>query len=365
MKPIYIWITTLLLAMGCIGESGGNEKTYQMILGIINDQQPKINRNDDQKSSDLVIQIPTFYVDSISGNDSSGLGTKPAPFRTITKAVLALKNSNIKVIAVAPGTYDGSIGETFPITIPADVNIYGDTDGKGLIGGASSLYAGPPGTTPKTGVTLISGNGIDSSSGRDNVTLTLRNNSQISGFKITNPRPFDSQKMSVTVLLNMLSSAKVNRNTIEGVMGGHGILMDAHGPNAPQFGSNIISGNSIRSNITGIADHTSSASKINKVENNVITQNNVGVMSTQIMLDLGQGPTGSIGGNTFSCNYHQDLEVRSTTTGQALYALNNVWDHMPPTVFHNYSGNGTDIVNYDYSVLVYFAGGSVAPGACN
>ncbi|EMN91268.1 hypothetical protein BUQ74_09965, partial [Leptospira weilii serovar Heyan] len=174
MKQIYIWVTALSLITGCIGENGGNEKTSQMILGIVN-QQSKISINDDRKSSDLIIQIPTFYVDSISGNDSTNPGTKSAPFRTITKAILALKNSSIKVIAVAPGTYDATIGETFPITIPEGVNIYGDINGKGLIGGASSLYAGPPGTTPKTGVTLISGNGADSVSNRDNVTLTLRN----------------------------------------------------------------------------------------------------------------------------------------------------------------------------------------------
>ncbi|AXR68754.1 LIC10774 family surface protein [Leptospira mayottensis] len=363
MKPIYIWITVLLLAIRCTGENGGNEKTSQMILGIVNTQQPKINLNDDQKSSDLIIHIPTFYVDSISGNDSNP-GTKSAPFRTITKAILALKNSNVKVIAVAPGIYDGTIGETFPITIPEGVNLYGDTNGKGLIGGTSSLYAGPPGTTPKTGITLISGNGADNVSGRDNITLTLRNNSQISGFKITNPRQFNPQNLSVTVLLNTINSAKVNRNTIEGVMGGHGILINTNSYNTAHQGGNVISGNSIYSNITGIIDFTLSASQVNKVENNIITRNNIGVETNSIMSDLGQGSTGSVGGNIFSCNYHQDLYL-SSATAKTLYALNNSWDHIPPTVSQSYSGTGTDIVNSDYMVLVYFAGGSIAPEACN
>ncbi|MBF3377265.1 LIC10774 family surface protein [Leptospira borgpetersenii] len=365
MKPIYIWITVLLLAIRCTGEGGGNEKTSQMILGIVNTQQAKINVHDDQKSSDLVIHIPTFYVDSISGNDSTNPGTKSAPFRTITKAILALKNSNVKVIAVAPGIYDGTTGETFPITIPEDVNLYGDTNGKGLIGGASSLYAGPPGTTPKTGITLISGNGADNVSTYDNVTLTLRDNSQISGFKIINPRQFDSQRLSVTVLLNAINSARVNRNTIEGVMGGHGILMNTYGFDPAHEGGNVISGNSIYSNLTGIVEGGSlSASKVNKVENNIITRNNIGVNTNSMRLDLGQGSTGSVGGNIFSCNYHQDLYLTSATA-KTLYALNNSWDHMPPTVSQNYSDNGTDIVNPNYTVLVYFAGGSIAPEACN
>ncbi|EMJ66264.1 MULTISPECIES: DUF1565 domain-containing protein [Leptospira] len=363
MKQIYIWVTALSLITGCIGENGGNEKTSQMILGIVN-QQSKISINDDRKSSDLIIQIPTFYVDSISGNDSTNPGTKSAPFRTITKAILALKNSSIKVIAVAPGTYDATIGETFPITIPEGVNIYGDINGKGLIGGASSLYAGPPGTTPKTGVTLISGNGADSVSNRDNVTLTLRNSSQISGFKITNPRPYDSQRLSVIVLLNAINSAKVHKNTIEGVMGGHGIIIDSNNYEATLQGGNVISGNSIYSNLTGINDFTSSASKVNKVENNIITKNNIGINSEHIRLDLGQGSTGSVGGNVFSCNDHQDLYL-SSSTAVTLYALSNAWDHMPPTVWDHYSGSGTDIVNSNNALLIYFAGGSVAPEACN
>ncbi|WP_061221608.1 LIC10774 family surface protein [Leptospira borgpetersenii] len=364
MKPIYIWITILLLAIRCTGEGGGNEKTSQMILGIVNTQQPKINVHDDQKSSNVVIDIPTFYVDSVSGNDSTNPGTKSAPFRSITKAILALQNSNVKVIAVAPGIYDGTTGETFPITIPESVNLYGDTNGKGLIGGTSSLYAGPPGTTPKTGTTLISGNGADNVSSRDNVTLTLRNNSQISGFKITNPKPYDSQKLSVTVLLNTINSAKVNRNTIEGVMGGHGILIDTNSYNTAHQGGNVISGNSIHSHLNGIIDFTLSASKVNKVENNIITRNNVGVVSNDLRIDLGQGSTGSVGGNIFSCNYHQDLELHSAAE-TTLYALNNAWDHLPPTVTHTYSGTGTDIVKYDNALLIYFAGGSVAPEACN
>ncbi|EMF79799.1 PF07602 domain protein [Leptospira weilii serovar Topaz str. LT2116] len=96
---------------------------------------------------------------------------------------------------------------------------------------------GPPGTTPKTGVTLISGNEADSVSNHENVTFTLRNNSQISGFKITNPRSYDSQRLSVIVLLNTINSARVHQNTIEGFMGGHGILMGTNSFDAAHQGA--------------------------------------------------------------------------------------------------------------------------------
>ncbi|TGK26879.1 DUF1565 domain-containing protein [Leptospira yasudae] len=365
MKQIYFFIAASLLSIGCVGEYGESGKTSQMLLAIVNGKQSKIEVNQEQRSSESVITIPTIYVDSISGNDTTNSGTKAAPFRTITKAILASTTNNIKVIAVAPGTYSGAIGETFPITIPPDVNVYGDFNGKGLIGGSSSLYAGPPGTTPKTGVTLISGNGVDNSSGYNNVTLVLRNNSQIAGFKITNPKPFDNTVYSTTVLLYRAYAAKVGNNTIEGVFGGHGIHIDGYGPNPANYGGHIINGNSFRSNYNGISDYSGSPNKVNKVENNTITQNNIGIKSVYINLDLGQGTTGSVGGNTFSCNIHQDLELGAGVSGQTLYALSNAWDHMPPTTQTGYSGYGADIVNYNNATLVYYAGGTIASGACN
>ncbi|TGN14052.1 DUF1565 domain-containing protein, partial [Leptospira mayottensis] len=178
MKQIFSIFFTILLLVECAGESNDSS---QLLLGIINQQQ---SLTLDRKSSELVIiDIPTHYVDSISGNDSNA-GTKSAPYRTITKAILASKADGTKVIYAAPGTYDTSIGETFPIYIPDGVNLYGDYDGKGLIGGSSSFYAGPPGTTPKTGPTWINGGGFDINNTAWNATIIPKNNSQIAGFKI-------------------------------------------------------------------------------------------------------------------------------------------------------------------------------------
>ncbi|WP_442496265.1 LIC10774 family surface protein [Leptospira interrogans serovar Icterohaemorrhagiae] len=363
MKQIYgiIVAISLCLLAGCTNE-GGNENYSNTLAAVSTKQLLDIVSNPNSKSSDLILEFPTLYVDSISGNDVTNTGTQSAPFRSITKAILVAKAKNISIIAVAPGTYDASIGETFPIVIPEEVNLYGDFNGKGLIGGSSSLYAGPPGTTPKTGITLISGNGPDVS-GHNNVTLKLNNSSQVAGFKITNPKPFDNKAYSTTVLLYNTNSAKVKSNTIEGIFGGHGVNVSTY--NSPDSGGNIISGNSILSNYNGIADSTMSASKVNKVEKNIIIQNNIGVKSNYVKLDLGQGSTGSVGENTFSCNHHQDIYVGTAASGQTQYALNNAWDHMPPTTFDNYSGYGIDIVNLNYETIVYYAGGSVASGACN
>ncbi|UOG59546.1 LIC10774 family surface protein [Leptospira noguchii] len=363
MKQFYsiIVMVALYLLVGCTNE-GGNENYSNTLAAISTKQLLDIVSDPNSKSSNLILEFPTLYVDSISGNDVTNTGTQSAPFRSITKAILTAKAKNIQIIAVAPGTYDASVGETFPIVIPEGVNLYGDFNGKGLIGGSSSLYAGPPGTTPKTGITLISGNGPDTS-GYHNVTLKLNNSSQVSGFKITNPKPFDNTVYSTTVLLYNTNLAKVNANTIEGIFGGHGINMTTY--SSPSSGGNIISGNSILSNYNGIADSTMSVNKVNKVEKNIIFQNNVGISSDYVKVDLGQGLAGSVGENIFSCNHHQDVYVGTAASGQTLYALNNAWDHMPPTTSKSYSGYGADIVNLNYGTIVYYAGGSVTSRACN
>ncbi len=63
----------------------------------------------------------------------------------------------------------------------------------------------------------------------------------------------------------------------------------------PHIRGNVISGNSIYFNRAGINNFTLSASKVNKIENNIITQNNIGVNSENMKSDLGQGSTGSVG----------------------------------------------------------------------
>jgi hypothetical protein len=55
-----------------------------------------------------------YYVDALSGDDITGDGTPTTPWRTITRA-LSLPPTAGSVIHVAPGIYDETLGETFPI----------------------------------------------------------------------------------------------------------------------------------------------------------------------------------------------------------------------------------------------------------
>ena len=68
-----------------------------------------------------------------------------------------------------------------------------------------------------------------------------------------------------------------------------------------------------------------------KVEKNVITGNAYGVEYDVAGGDLGGdvAGAGSTGGNVISCNTHNDLVSRATTT-ITITAAYNLWDHAPP-----------------------------------
>lgn len=356
MKQIFsIWLAALLLFSGCANENGGNKSSSLLLSGIVNEQ--LLNIVADPKLSESVIIIPTLYVDSISGSDSNA-GTQSAPFKTITKATLVATASGIKVIAVAPGTYDASLGEVFPIYIPEGVNLYGDSNGKGLAGGSSSLYAGPPGTPPKTGPTLISGVG----SFPPTIyfpTVVPESSSQIAGFKINNPRFYDSGSTVNAGIYLKNTGITVKNNTVTAVKG-TGISIH---PSNGIGGGHVISGNFITSNSHGL--HEADSNSNSKVEDNVITQNWIGVSTFDGLLDLGGGSRGSKGGNTLSCNTMYDLEV-DVSQGFHFYALNNFWDHIPLTIATFPDGSATaDLENsYQYAIM-HISGSSVVSKPCN
>ncbi|WP_078130208.1 LIC10774 family surface protein [Leptospira alexanderi] len=355
MKQIFSIFFIVLLLAECAGESNDSS---QLLLGIANHKSLNLSPPKGNASGLAIIDIPTHYVDSISGNDSNA-GTKSAPYRTITKALSASKADGTKVILVAPGTYDTSIGETFPMYIPDGVNLYGDYDGKGLIGDSSSLYAGPPGTTPKTGPTWINGGGFDVNN-TWNATIIPKNNSQIAGFKITNPNPINFTR---AVSVQNFVSMRIRNNTITGMPSwGVGIYYEYFTVTAE--GSNTISGNHITSNYWGIYDGSDRASD-DKVENNVISQNSIGILTTQ-GLDLGQGTTGSAGKNTFSCNSYEDIQIGgSDSIPQTQFAKNNYWDHFPPPTMSLTHTDGLDIRIFSNATVVYYAGGGFASNPCN
>ncbi|MFZ5981495.1 MAG: DUF1565 domain-containing protein [Candidatus Zixiibacteriota bacterium] len=140
LRAIIAFFIIALLASGCSdnGDSGTN------------DPEPEYD----------------IYVDAVNGSNDN-TGGKNDPLRTITFAMTrALRGDTIKI---APGNYDTTLGEIFPVTVPDNVTLIGDIDHKG------------EGTTP----TVITG--VDSVDNENAATLVAGASSYIAGLKIVQP----------------------------------------------------------------------------------------------------------------------------------------------------------------------------------
>ncbi|EMF80760.1 PF07602 family protein [Leptospira weilii serovar Topaz str. LT2116] len=360
MKQIFsIWYMAILLFAGCAGGQDGNEKSSQILSGITSSSLLEIVTNP-QKTFSQSVATGTHYVDALAGNNSNP-GTSLAPYRTITYAV----SQPGTTIYVAPGTYNEALGEIFPIKIPAGVSLIGNELGKGTDSkDGNSGYTGA-GVTPNKGPTLIYGVGPISPGVSNFDTLVLANNSTVAGFTITNPRPLDITTTTTAVYIQGASTGlttgiTVRNNTLTGTPGGTGIFIV---PSNQSGSGNIISGNSIFLNYIGLYNGTTNT--ISKVEYNSITRNNFGVMITANSnfnnnMDLGGGSTGSKGHNILSCNTRYDISMPGLNMIN-LYAKNNQWDHIPPSVVTDGFGDIWDQMNS----TIFTTGMSLAPANCN
>jgi hypothetical protein len=84
-----------------------------------------------------------LFVNPLTGKDTNAGDTQRSPFRTITHALRSAQPNNT-VIMLAIGTYTGDTGESFPLMIPAGVQLQGDPGTKGesiVIQGGGSFRA--------------------------------------------------------------------------------------------------------------------------------------------------------------------------------------------------------------------------------
>src|SRR5690242_15407474 len=253
---------------------------------------------------------PIFYVNAGTGLDTNP-GTQASPFKTITHALTVATTSG-STVNVAPGLYDVvNNGETFPITVPAGVLLIGDETNKGAGTPTATSIVGkgtPPAGFNATTVTVIPGTG-----------------STVAGFTITS----DTNSFGHDSLLLANSTVTLRNNTVTGATR-YGVEVDA-------TTNHVISGNRILNNGgAGLGFVKGGAGS--KVESNVITGNSFGVEYDVAGGDLGGGSTGSAGGNVISCNLTVDL-VAAASTAITIPAANNLWDHTPPPVSCNFTGD--------------------------
>lgn len=110
-----------------------------------------------------------IYVNSTQGSDRPGSGLSAASaYRTISYALQQAQPGNI--IQLASGTYSAETGESFPLNIPSDVTLRGNTSSKGQ------------------GVMIIGGGShVSATFARQNVTVVALDDAIVQGLTITNP----------------------------------------------------------------------------------------------------------------------------------------------------------------------------------
>lgn len=258
---------------------------------------------------------PDLYVDGASGSDTN-LGTETAPFKTITYALSVAKEGN--VVEVEPGTYDIASGETFPLHVPARVEL------------RAAQASG--------GVTVV-GSGPDGSS-----TATVVVDGYIEGLHLQTTAPGG-------MVVDMAGQdGEVGSNVIDS-----GPTSDAIGIRAV---AGDVGGNEIHGMTTGLL--IPSGASVNLVLNNVVSGNEIGVEDDDAGADLGGGSLQGPGGNTFSCNTQGDLVT--TASGITINAANNAWDHVPPKV--GTDSQTDDIVSSDSTTKVVTTGATLAASPC-
>ncbi len=282
-----------------------------------------------------MVQSPStiLYVNGLRGSDSAP-GTASAPLKTVSRA-LAQARAGV-VIRVAPGTYRASSGETFPLGVPAGVQVVGDegSQGSSVILEGSGLRPTLDGDQQITvllgdrselrGVTVInpatSGTGVWIQ-GNDAPTLahcTLKN-CQREGVVVTgNARPLVQNCVFVAngscgLAMDRNAKGELRENRFQNT--GYGVSLKAAA--AP-----LLVGNSFTENRSGLvlAGEGRPVLRNNRFENN----REAGLVATQTALpDLGQGQ--DPGGNFFRGN--GALDLHNATTLNVL----SVGNHLNPT----------------------------------
>jgi len=250
-----------------------------------------------------------YFVNASTGNDSNP-GTSASPFKTITRALSSAVSRD--TVFVKPGTY--SLGETFPLQVPAGVNLIGDERNRGASTGAPVKIAG---------------------------SVTMGAGSTLAGFTVT------STGNGVTLAT---AEIVVRNNTITG--------NSAFGLNVSNSTSHLILLNVSTNNNEGIVYLGNNSGK---AENNTITGNSfIGVeIDAPGTGDFGGGVAGSVGNNILSCNTTDFW----TNIAGTVNANNNRWDHVPPTQSSAAFGNGLDLY-FTSGTTVTTAGAAFAPNPC-
>jgi parallel beta-helix repeat protein len=318
---------------------------------------------DDESPNGPAAPHPDFYVNAATGSDAFP-GTSAEPFKTIGHALAAAGAG--KMIAVAPGTYDTTNGEAFPIVLQTHQSLVGDIASKGA--GTDSTIIWGHGNAPQTNswyATIVGAEGasvvgfligsdyLDTQAGVNvsDAAVTVTDNTFASsyagvlltgsGASVIRNNVFDTSSYGVYVLgcpdgpviednvfqgmaipmniVGQATRATVRANTIMG-NGAVGINV--------QHGSPTITGNTFDrpTGYTYGALHCGFPTATPKLRNNMF------VCGLAVLIDAGRPDLGTAadhGGNDFAAVTGAVVKHAGSDT---ISAIGNTWPHSPPTL---------------------------------
>ncbi|MEO6834752.1 MAG: DUF1565 domain-containing protein [Candidatus Tumulicola sp.] len=303
--------------------------------------------------------LTTINVNPATGSDSTGNGTATKPYKTLTKAVAVVKASltpNL-TIQLATGAYDAANGEIFPIVIPTGMTIAGSGFGRGPFKNMGSFIDGfgedtayekllgkPPGSAFATlevaqavtsGVSLT---GVYVGSSR----LALRAGAAYAGADVlgaltashaafASGTPLTHPNLGGIVLPGGSLSC-----TACTILGGDYALLAFTAPTgvAPNISltgqpTESIIGGKIGINTDGSANVDASYQTFQSQRYGY--QDSVAPIVSPLpiaVIDFGQGPTQSSGGNIFIGAASVVSEISVTAAQATVYAFGDVWNRL-------------------------------------
>ncbi|MFH1218985.1 MAG: DUF1565 domain-containing protein [Candidatus Eisenbacteria bacterium] len=299
-----------------------------------------VAREDTSKVGSCLINLglTKIYVNCTAGHDQGGTGCITRPFKSITRG-LAAAGAGMTVL-VAPGVYDATNGEVFPITVANGVSLVGQNWETTIIRGHSES------TFDRTAVFLC---GMHSALRRFTLEEgpTIQDAWQYGVFVLEEATGtvIDSIRMSERTRISNLTMIGTTDVTVENCR----FVIDDHEHKGGGIASVVSNtGTVIRNCVVsgfgeGIFFNDSSDALIEgcTMENNQIGVNMCcyNAPDSNPNPDLGGGGRGSAGGNIIRNN---DICGLRNPTSNAIYARFNTWTHNPPVAGQDYcTGEGT------------------------
>ncbi|MCB0263073.1 MAG: right-handed parallel beta-helix repeat-containing protein [Calditrichaeota bacterium] len=261
-----------------------------------------------------------LYVDAVNGDNQNGDGTFTNPWQTISYALSHITDTERHTIVVAPGSYDTSLGENFPLLMKDRISIIGagiDSSiiDAGLTNTVIKCISILDSLTTIEGFTIKRGLGGRGKGGglfiAANSQLTIKNN------KITENRYSDGAGIRIVA-----SSPRIIKNMIENNVDNS----EASGIYLSDNSSAIIVNNTIKN------DGTSYIGQIKIINSSPYIKGNF-ISSTNNLRGDGITVLGSISSPKI---------INNIITHSPRYGLNIV-SNSAPRIFNNtISGNGED-----------------------